>query len=123
MGNYRIISVLPCFCKTLERIMYNRLFKYLTANIIFDVREGHSTEHAVIQLIYTIKSIFEKNHFILDVFIDLLITAFDAVDHHMLIKKLNQYRVKGNNIRWFKGYLHNRKHTLHLIINAPLSKK
>ena len=33
--------------------MYNRLFKYLTANEIlykkqFDFREGHSTEHAVI---------------------------------------------------------------------------
>ena len=34
MGNYRPISVLPCFSKILERIMYNRLFKYLTANEI-----------------------------------------------------------------------------------------
>ena len=27
--NYRPISVLPCFSKVLERIMYNRLYKYL----------------------------------------------------------------------------------------------
>ena len=33
-GNYRPISVLPCFSKILERIMYNWLFKYLTANEI-----------------------------------------------------------------------------------------
>ena len=30
IGNYRPISVLPCFSKVLERIMYNQLFKYLT---------------------------------------------------------------------------------------------
>ena len=28
--NYRPISVLPCFSKMLERIMNNRLYKYLT---------------------------------------------------------------------------------------------
>ena len=34
IGNYRPISALPCFSKILERIMYNRLFKYLTTNEI-----------------------------------------------------------------------------------------
>ncbi|XP_065680546.1 uncharacterized protein LOC136094511 [Hydra vulgaris] len=30
--NYRPISILPCFSKLLERIMYNRLYNYLTEN-------------------------------------------------------------------------------------------
>ena len=32
--NYRPISVLPCFSKLLERIMYNRLYKFLAENNI-----------------------------------------------------------------------------------------
>ena len=32
--NDRPISILPCFSKILEKIMYNRLFKYLTSNEI-----------------------------------------------------------------------------------------
>ena len=30
ISNYRPMSVLPCFSKMLEKIMYNRLYKYLT---------------------------------------------------------------------------------------------
>ena len=76
MGNNRPILVLPCFSKILEKIMYKRLSKYLTVNEIlykkqFGFRDGHSTEHAMIQLIDQIKNSFEKNHFTLGVFIDL----------------------------------------------------
>ena len=113
MGDYRPISVLPCFSKMLERIMYNRLFKYSTANEIlckkqFGFREGHLTEHATSQLTDQIKHSFEKYHFTLGIFINHSKT-FETVDHHILIKKLNQYGVKRNNIRWFNSYLHNRK--------------
>ena len=34
LGNYGQISVLPCLSETLERLMHNRLFSYLTANEI-----------------------------------------------------------------------------------------
>ena len=34
LSNYRPISVLSCFSKILERIMYNRLYQYLTENKI-----------------------------------------------------------------------------------------
>ena len=34
LGNYRPISVLPCFSKVLERIMYNRLYNHLMKNNI-----------------------------------------------------------------------------------------
>ena len=41
VSNYRPISVLPCFSKMLERIMYNRLQKYLKdQNILYDKQFG-----------------------------------------------------------------------------------
>ena len=103
LGNYRPISVLPCFSKILERIMYNQLFKYSKTNEIlykkqFGFQEGHSTEHAIIQLIDQINNCFEKNHFTLGIFIDLK-KAFDTVDHAILIKKLKHYEIKGNDLR------------------------
>ena len=93
--------------------MYNRLFNYLTTNEIlhkkqFGFQKGHSTEHAIIQLIDQINNSFEKNHFTLGIFIDLS-KAFDTVDHSILIKKLKLYGVKRNNLRWFESYLSNRK--------------
>ena len=65
MGNYRPISVLPCFSKILKRITYNR-FKYLTANEILykkqlGFREGHSMEHGINQRIDQIKKCWEKS--------------------------------------------------------------
>ena len=49
LTNYQPISVLPCFSKMLERIMYDRLDSYLTENKIlfkkqFGFRSGHSTD-------------------------------------------------------------------------------
>ena len=113
LGNYRPISVLPCFSKILEKIMYNRLYKHLSDNNVlykkqFGFQEKHSTEHAILHLVDQINCSFEKNLFTLGIFIDLS-KAFDTVDHKILITKLENYGVKGTNLHWFKSYLKYRK--------------
>ena len=85
VSNYRPISVLPCFSKMLELIMYNPLQKYLrNQNILYDkqigFQAGHSTDHAIAQLVDQICKAFEKNEYILGVLIDLF-KAFDTIDH------------------------------------------
>ena len=113
LSNYRLISVLSCFSKILEQIIYNRLYQYLTENEILYPKQlgfqtGHSTEHAIVQLVDQIFESFEYNKYTLGVFIDLS-KAFDTVDHSILLKKLELYGVTDPNHSWSKNYLSNRK--------------
>ena len=76
LSNYSPISVLSCFPKVLERIICNPLYQYLTENKIlypkqFGFQTGHSTEHAIVQLVYQILESYEHNKYVLGVFIDL----------------------------------------------------
>ena len=64
LTNYRLISVLPCFSKTLERICMTD-FSYLTENKMlfkkqFGFRSGDSIDHALLELIDQICECFDK---------------------------------------------------------------
>ena len=113
MTNYRPISILPCFSKMLERIMYNRLYKYLTKNNLlyceqFRFQKGYSPEHAILQVVEQVNQSFDRNEFTLGVFVDLS-KAFDTVDHQILFKKLEYYGITGNYLTWFGNYLKNQQ--------------
>ena len=89
--------------------MYNRLQKYLKdQNILYDkqfgFQTGDSTDHAITQ---SVDQIYEKNEYILGVFIDFS-KALDTVDHSVLIKKLELYGITDRNSEWIKSYLLNR---------------
>ena len=113
VSNYRPISVLPCFSKILEKIMYNRVYKYLTENNLlfqkqFGFREGHSTSHAIVNLVSNVCNSFNENKTTLGVFIDLL-KAFDTVNHNILLNKLSLYGIQNNSLKWFSSCLSDRK--------------
>ena len=93
--------------------MYNRLYQYLTENKTFYPKEfgfqtGHSTEHAIVQLVDKIIESFEYNKYTLGVFL-VLSKAFDTVDHSILLKKLELYGLTDRNHSWFKNCLSNWK--------------
>ena len=93
--------------------MYNRLYEYLTKNILlleklFGFRKGHSTEHALIELVNRIYDSFSENKYTLGVFIDLS-KAFDTVNHNILLKKLKLYGIENSDLKWFTSYLSRRK--------------
>ena len=93
VSNYRPISVLPYLSKILECITYNRLYKYLLENNVlysekFGLKNGHSTDHAVVQLVDQVTESFENSKYTAGVFIDLS-RIFDIVDHFIILKNWN----------------------------------
>ena len=45
--------------------------------------------------------------------------AFDTIDHHILIQKLNYYGIRGNALSWFINYLTDRKQ--YVVVNGVKS--
>ena len=65
-SNYRPVSLLPCFSKILERLVFNRCVEYIDAHEIlndkqFGFRPNHSTYMAIMQLADNITSAVERN--------------------------------------------------------------
>ena len=111
-SNYRPISLLSNIDKILEKLMHNRLMKFLTEQKIlylkqFGFRKKFSTAHPIINLIDSIENAFDQNKFACGVFIDLKKT-FDTFDHDILLKRLWHYGIRGIANDWFKSYLTNR---------------
>ena len=112
MSNYRPISILSFFSKIFEKLMYNILNNFLYKNDViykyqFGFRKKHSTQHAIITLVDRITSSLDSGDLVIGVFLDLK-KAFDTVDHHILIKKLFSYGIRGNTLKWFQSYLTDR---------------
>ena len=113
VSNYRPISVLPCFSKLLECIVYNRLYKFLVENNIlyqkqFGFQNAHSTEPAILQLVNQITEAFSQGKYTLGVSLDFS-KAFDTVNHNILLEKLKAYGIQSENLKWFRSYLSKRK--------------
>ena len=102
MTNYLPISVLLCFSKMLERIMYHRLCKYLTEN------NGTLSRTYKSLVSWTNKSVFWKER-IYSWCVWYLSKAFDTADHQILLKRLEYYGIAGNNLSRFENYLKDRK--------------
>ena len=112
-NNYRPISLLSCFEKLLERLLAKRIISFLKKKRIlyglqFGFREGHSTIHALLELLDSIYQNLDDNNSCIGVFLDLS-KAFDTIDHDILLKKLLHYGFRGKVHNWFASYLQNRK--------------
>ena len=107
--NYRPVSTLPIFGKIFEKVIYNRLYNFLSAmNVIYDKQFGfrrmHSTCHAVNFSVNKVLSEVEQHNHVLGIFIDLS-KAFDTLDHSKLLYKLEHYGIRGNAQQILRSYL------------------
>lgn len=113
IDNYRPVALLSIFSKILERLMYDRLYEFLTKNNIlipeqFGFRKNYSTSLSVICFTDYILQEIDKGNYCCGVFMDLS-KAFDTIDHHILLTKLHLYGIRGLPLQWFGSYLSNRR--------------
>ena len=110
--NYRPVSTLLIFGKLFEKIIYSRLYDYLTSKGIlynnqFGFRKSHSCSHALNYSISEIQMCLDNNKHVIGIYIDLS-KAFDTIDHVKLLEKLYVYGVRGTTHSLLKSYLSNR---------------
>ena len=113
--NYRPISLLPICGKIFEKVIFNQLYSYLSANNLITknqsgFRPRDSTTNQLLYLVNEIHEAFEDTKCleVRAVFLDIS-KAFDKVWHEGLIFKLQQNGISGNLLKLFQNYLHNRK--------------
>ena len=113
LENYRPVSTLPIFGKIFEKIIFARLYSFVTSkNLLYGnqygFRKQHSTSHAINYSVTHIeKLVRDKNH-VIGIFIGLS-KAFDTISHEKLLYKLDKYGIRGNANSLISSYLLNRK--------------
>lgn len=97
----------------LELVVKEQLETYLVRNDIITehqsgFRKRHSCETALQMIIDEWKLIISEGKMIGIVFMDLK-RAFETVNRERLIRKLEQYGIRGTVMEWFQSYLRNRR--------------
>eukprot|EP00102_Acyrthosiphon_pisum_P014634 XP_008184780.1 PREDICTED: RNA-directed DNA polymerase from mobile element jockey-like [Acyrthosiphon pisum] len=110
--NYRPISFTFTLAQVLEKCIKSRLYEFLDASQIFTenqfgFRKNKGTSKALQYIVSNIHKKLDEGDFVIGIFLDVK-KAFDSVDHNLLLKKLENYGIRGVSNNLIKSFLTNR---------------
>ncbi|XP_071504088.1 uncharacterized protein [Diadema antillarum] len=125
LQSFRPISNLSYLSKVLERVAFSQLSEYLYDNMLLDshqsaYRPNHSVETLLTNLADDVLQQMDRGNVTALILLDMS-SAFDTVDHDILLDQLFSLGVSGTALRWFTSYLTNRHQSV--IIGDALSQE
>ena len=113
LGNYRPITNVSYLSKLIETAMYLQLEAHVQRNNVLPptqsaYRTSHSTETAMTRVYSDIISNLDSNLHTIAVYLDLS-SAFDSIDHTLLLDELQSIGIKDKALETLKSYLSDRQ--------------
>jgi len=111
-SEFRPISVLPVLSKLFEKVLYHRVYSYLTEHNLIDkrqcrFRENHSKELAITTVYDELLRNCDNRLITRSLFLDLS-KPFNCCDHEILVDELYHYGIRGFSHKLFSNFLHKR---------------
>lgn len=112
LSNYRPVSNLPYLSKLVEKVVASRLTTFVEANSLHEptqsaYRRFHSTETACIRVQNDLLMACDNQRVSILVLLDLS-SAFDTIDHGILVHRLRSIGVVDAACDWLQSYLEGR---------------
>ena len=108
--NYRPISLLPLISKIFEKFLYQQIEDFsnkILSPKLCGFRKGHSTQHALLNLLKNWQKCLDKSGVAGTVLMDLS-EAYDCFPRDLLLVKLSAYGFDESAITLIANYLSNR---------------
>ena len=123
--NYRPVSLTSHIIKLFERVVRKIIIHHIEENQLLSenqhaFRLGRSCITQLVEHIeYILNELHKKNN--VDVVYLDFAKAFDKVDHEILLKKVEQFGIKGKILEWIRSFLQNRFQQV--LVDGALSRK
>ena len=113
LKNYRLVSIIIQMGKLTEMEVSDQTVEHFTKNKMFHKAHNGSLPHldtntALIQVYNHIVKAADEKKITGTVLLDQS-SAYDFVDHKILLEKLEIYNFSNETLKWFESYLHGRK--------------
>jgi len=110
---YRVISLLNCLGKVVERAVVTWIAFYCETNEIFHrgqfgCRQGRGTSDALAQLVAKVENAWFQKRIALALLLDVK-GAFDRVNKQRLLRRMIEVGIAGNIVRWVDSFLSDRR--------------